>query len=684
MRIIKKNNRFLSFAKNKKFAVTCFLILSLLLVTAAAAFAATVIDQYAVSNSDNSHLLGASGPGWGQSFTGNGSSINQAWFYLARGGNPTGSVVAKIYTMTGTFGSSGKPGTLLATSNPINVSTIPSNAYSQIYFDFATPYATANGTRYVVTCEYSGGNSSNFLAIAYDSSTPSHPGNGSYKASSGWSGISTQDLVFGVLNTGTAATPPPATNPAPVANAGANQSVTVGSTVTLDGSASADADGETLTYQWSFQSKPTGSAAALSSATAVKPTFVADVAGNYVVNLVVKDANASSSPSSVTVTATTSTSTTPPPTSTPPPTQTSGSTVQVYGAPWRWQTLDNLNVGTSSSAHGTAISYRFRADHTGQVSAVQAYLNVSGAGYAAGDGGVIRIELQTDDGTANHFPSGQVLTSLQVANPQSLGVIAGYWINNRLAFNTQSTITAGQLYHIVFSNASSDPANNWYDVDNMGNFIPESPAQPGVTDTDLAVLRKPVGSNQWAWDTRVKYDSPIFTLYYTDGYSLGPSYLQVYPDSPWQVGGSTQVRETFTVTGGNKTVTQMAVATWRSSSTSGSLTLRLEQGDGTLIEQGTVAASSVSSGTYQNMKWVTYNLSTPRTLINGSTYHVVVSAPSGGPYYLLPMMKGAAYGFAGWEFSDGWIEKTTGSSWVAGVPEQGWSGKYFDMMFFLK
>ena len=68
-----------------------------------------------------------------------------------------------------------------------------------------------------------------------------------------------------------------APNTAPVANAGTAQSVTIGSVVALDGSDSSDADGNLLTYSWAFTSKPSGSTATLSSATAVKPTFTADV-----------------------------------------------------------------------------------------------------------------------------------------------------------------------------------------------------------------------------------------------------------------------------------------------------------------------------------------------------------------------------------------------------------------------
>ena len=99
-------------------------------------------------------------------------------------------------------------------------------------------------------------------------------------------------------------------NSAPVANAGVAQNVTTGSVVTLTGAGSTDANGDTLSYIWSFASRPTSSTAALSATSAVSPTFTADLAGTYVVNLLVNDGKVNSSNvSAITVTASAANST---------------------------------------------------------------------------------------------------------------------------------------------------------------------------------------------------------------------------------------------------------------------------------------------------------------------------------------------------------------------------------------
>lgn len=92
----------------------------------------------------------------------------------------------------------------------------------------------------------------------------------------------------------------------PLADAGPDQAVTLLDLVTLDGTGSIDPDGipgGPLTYSWSLVSQPAGSAAVLSGDTTANPTFTADLAGDYVAQLIVNDGNLDSDPDTVTVTA---------------------------------------------------------------------------------------------------------------------------------------------------------------------------------------------------------------------------------------------------------------------------------------------------------------------------------------------------------------------------------------------
>jgi len=87
------------------------------------------------------------------------------------------------------------------------------------------------------------------------------------------------------------------TNDAPVAEAGANQSVTVNHMVSLDGQGSSDLDGDPLTYQWSFISKPQDSQASFVMPGLVENQFTADVAGSYEILLTVNDGSATATDS---------------------------------------------------------------------------------------------------------------------------------------------------------------------------------------------------------------------------------------------------------------------------------------------------------------------------------------------------------------------------------------------------
>ena len=90
----------------------------------------------------------------------------------------------------------------------------------------------------------------------------------------------------------------------PAANAGAAMSVVAGSGVTLDGRASSDPSGNPLKFAWSLLSQPAGSSVVLAGADTALPTFTADRAGTFLVQLVVSESIGSSAPATVAITAT--------------------------------------------------------------------------------------------------------------------------------------------------------------------------------------------------------------------------------------------------------------------------------------------------------------------------------------------------------------------------------------------
>ncbi len=78
-------------------------------------------------------------------------------------------------------------------------------------------------------------------------------------------------------------------NQPPVADAGISQEVENGSIVTLDGSSSADADGDMLEYAWVVVNQPDGASVSLSDPASVMPSFTPTVDGTYTFGLVVDD-----------------------------------------------------------------------------------------------------------------------------------------------------------------------------------------------------------------------------------------------------------------------------------------------------------------------------------------------------------------------------------------------------------
>ena len=89
-------------------------------------------------------------------------------------------------------------------------------------------------------------------------------------------------------------------NSAPMAMAGRDQTVALGSRIALNGSGSLDVDGDPLGYTWTMVSQPEGSNATVENLRSALGAFTADKPGSYVLQLVVNDGFKDSSPATVT------------------------------------------------------------------------------------------------------------------------------------------------------------------------------------------------------------------------------------------------------------------------------------------------------------------------------------------------------------------------------------------------
>lgn len=96
---------------------------------------------------------------------------------------------------------------------------------------------------------------------------------------------------------GETTTPPPPQNHAPVAKINNYGLGRVGSTYTLYGDKSFDSDGDPITATWSIDSRPVGSTTNLFSQNGLNISFSPDVAGDYLITLVIDDGTESSSTS---------------------------------------------------------------------------------------------------------------------------------------------------------------------------------------------------------------------------------------------------------------------------------------------------------------------------------------------------------------------------------------------------
>lgn len=161
-----------------------------------------VADSYSESNR-SAYITISAGlgvqDGVGQCFTAIAGILDSCKFFLKRFGTLGDSAYAKIYNMTGTYGVNGRPtGDALATSDAFDPSTISNTVYQLKTFAFsgANRITLTAGSYYVIAILYAGGDSSNFIMVGTDTSSPTHSGNESYLSGTSWGANSSEDVCF--------------------------------------------------------------------------------------------------------------------------------------------------------------------------------------------------------------------------------------------------------------------------------------------------------------------------------------------------------------------------------------------------------------------------------------------------------------------------------------------------------
>jgi hypothetical protein len=118
-----------------------------------------------------------------QSFTGNGSAMQSATFKFSAPSSVTGSIVCKLFSHQGVYGTSSQPNALIATSsNTLDISILTASDIDFV-FNF-TPQTLTNGVKYVIAIEGSGMTGTTY--IYHDNN--SHSGNAC-------SGVASYDIV---------------------------------------------------------------------------------------------------------------------------------------------------------------------------------------------------------------------------------------------------------------------------------------------------------------------------------------------------------------------------------------------------------------------------------------------------------------------------------------------------------
>lgn len=312
--------------------------------------------------------------------------------------------------------------------------------------------------------------------------------------------------------------------------------------------------------------------------------------------------------------------------------------------------LGNIKLRTNKGA------YRFKAEKTGNIEKLRLYFiaNTHRPGYADGTGGTVRVTVAPDDGNGQPDPSKTVGGTFDVKFNLKDGAdtsgdrrkFVSDVLLGQYTFSESIPVEAGKNYFIIFHNIDSNPNANNVSLDLVFDLIPkdERPGQPVPSParrTDIGFHQQAAGSAWTSADTHRDghWMTPIFEVTYADGFAQGQGFIQWQDERAFTLSGSSAIRTLITLPA-DRTVSELSARV--QSHGSGSVTLELTDGQGSVLRSTTVRANARVN--LRNAVWATGAVD-PITLKAGQQYALVIRPANGYSGSVVPLQDGSSYGY---------------------------------------